>query len=518
MTKFIASTVDVKAGVDVLVQDVLSMGIKGIHHFANEAATELSHEEVIHVVGDDLTMATNVAQALNNELLQLSQALPTLSFNGPANTVAYGGEVVSTEDTAEAAINRVLQDKANKKSTQTKTQTKGEVKEMTNTQTAGSVIEKLVNKGVSDEQALKIAEKFRQKNSGKIKDAQKAPAKSNVKEEVNAGRRGSEQAPKTNNASDSSVPTFGGGMGGYNKQTENKSNTNNGGNEMSTQTQNNTRRGAGAPEGQQQQQGTSYVFTGQTQDQLDAAAAGRTGFDDSIRGTGKQAAFPGGWYLNAAKYPSLEKFQWFFDNRRALPTNDLGLTAIKFLNPKNKDIISYENEYTYVVEMVFGAGMNLRIKLTHMTEAMKAKQVEKGFKPSKSDWKTGNIEWVQERNSNQSSPRYAFSVPNDFAIGVKCDGTIKTTKGTFKCNRTHNVRAKRNTECSNCGKKYDAIELQVSPNSVKGLEFSEYQPQWNKIVLDNFNITVHEDVLALALACAQYEMRLPMHGLVPESN
>jgi hypothetical protein len=46
-----------------------------------------------------------------------------------------------------------------------------------------------------------------------------------------------------------------------------------------------------------------------------------------------------------------------------------------------------------------------------------------------------------------------------------------------------------------------------------GLKFSDYQSDWTPVVLDNFNVKVHKDVLALALACASFERNLPVYGL-----
>jgi hypothetical protein len=134
---------------------------------------------------------------------------------------------------------------------------------------------------------------------------------------------------------------------------------------------------------------------------------------------------------------------------------------------------------------------------------MKAATEARGFKASKSDWSTGNIKWVEVGNELQ--PRYAISQRNDLVIAVQCT-----------CGKVHNAHTAYASKCA-CGKKHDAVELQPTAKSA-GLVFAQRQPEWNAITLDNFNIKVHKDVLALALACAAYERNLNVHGLEEQIN
>ena len=525
MAKFVGSMTDVIAGVDILVEDFnATMKLKGglipaVENYVLEAMTDNKEYEEIFVVGGNLEMANNIAAVLNakyeEEMSKMKQhnisqvkvqeevvgtMKPTFVFNGKQTEVAFGGEVVSMENTQEQALSNIV-DRMKKVET-TKNQTneiKGAGVEMS--------IKELVGKGVSDVDALKMAEEFRRANSSKMKDAQVAAGsvKSSVKDQVNGVKAGGVQAPAT-----PAVPVFGGNA------TQNKTQEIKGGNEMKN-TVKDAVKGAGqemkgntAPKtGGKETNGLqrfnpSFVFNGPAA--TETTVESRSGYDETAR-EGGRTGFPGAWYCNAEEYKSLKDFAMYYTNRRALPTNALGLTAINFLDPKNKKNVPYDNNYDIIVEMVFGMGANVRFKLSRFTAEQKAEMEARGLRVSKSDWKTGNIEWMSDNNGGLA-PRYAFATPNDFVMAVKCE-----------CGKTVNARAKREVKCQ-CGKKHNAIHITPTMESAAGVNFVEdrFQPQWNKVVLDNFNITIHKDVLALALACAAYERFLPTYGLMEEDG
>ena len=527
MTKFVGSITDVVAGVDILVEDFNgTMKLKGglvpaIEHYVLEAMTDNKEYNEIFVVDGNLEMANNIAAVLNakyeEEMGKMKQhnisqvavqeevvgsMKPTFVFNGKQSEVAFGNEVVAMENTQEAALSNIVNNMKKGQETQNQTkETKGAGVEMN--------IKELVGRGVSDLDALKMAEEFRKANSAKMKDAQVAVG--NVKGQVAGVKTGGVETPVPA-VPVSSAPVFGGSV----NVTQNKTQETKGGNEMKN-TVKDAVKGAGqevkgntAPKsGGQQTNGLqrfnpSFVFNAPT-----AAATtveSRSGYDETAR-EGGRTGFPGAWYCNAEEYKSLKDFAMYYTNRRALPTNALGLTAINFLDPKNKKNVPYDNNYDIIVEMVFGMGANVRFKLSRFTAEQKAEMEARGLRVSKSDWKTGNIEWMSDNNGGLA-PRYAFATPNDFVMAVKCE-----------CGKTVNARAKREVKCQ-CGKKHNAIHITPTMESAAGVNFVEdrFQPQWNKVVLDNFNITIHKDVLALALACAAYERFLPMYGLMEEDG
>lgn len=494
MSKFVAAIAEIPGAVNFTFTEfqkavVEQGGAKSaIEYYVDRAVTEFAEEREIYIVEADTTIAEGIVGALNASYNERAEAQevpePSYVFAGAAETVAYGGEAVSNNDTAAAAI-------ANIESTK---QSKGEVNNM-NT----NVINNLAANGVNDSDALAIAMKLKEA-AGKAAGTNQT--KSNVKENVQMNnRRGTTTVTKEE---ETQAPVQGGFVFGGTKQN------NNGGNNMNTQTQGKeetketaptNRRGSGstgAPAGNTPAgNGPSFTFNGSTQDTVNNAG-GLTGWDATDRESELSDGFEGAWYCNPNKYPILKDFMFYFENRRALPVNPYGLTKISFLNPKDKKVVEYDNKYEIVVELSFGKGVNVRIKLTRVTEQMKAEQASKGFRVSKSDWSTGNIRWVEQ--AGQLAPRYAFSVRNDLALNVKC-----------ACERQHTVHTAYATTCK-CGKKYEAVKMAPVGESAK-LNFSEYQSDWTPVVLNNFNTKVHKDTLALALACAAKERGLSVWGL-----
>lgn len=500
MSKFVPAIAEVNGAVNITVEEfqkaiVNHGGLQStLAFYVDQAVVDFADEKQIYIVDSSKDVAINIATVLNQKFAERAEAgeEPSYEFAGTAG-VAYGSEVVSANDTAAAALANVTKTKT--------TQTKGANQTM-NTTTATESIKSLVAAGVNDNDALAIAMKLK---AAKKNNAGATQITNNVKENVQMNnRRGTvkqEGTAATETQAQGTSFVFGG-------TTQTKTN-NNGGTNMNTTTQTkeetkapaSTRRGSGstgqAP-AQNNSYNPSYSFSGRTQDQVVADNTGRTGFDETDRESEMTDGFEGAWYCNPNKFPILKDFGFYFANRRNLPVNPYGITKINFLNPQDKKVVEYDNKYEIVVELCFGQGTNYRIKLSRVTADMKAQKEAKGFKASKSDWSTGNIKWMEK--AGQLVPRYAFSVRNGISLNVVCG-----------CGKQHTVNTAHATTCK-CGKKFNAVQMAPVGESAN-LKFSDYQSDWTPVVLDNFNVKVHKDLLALALACASFERGLPVYGL-----
>lgn len=453
MSKFVASITEVSDAVNITLEDfnkaLINQGglISAMAYFTDQALMEFADEKEIFIVDSNSTNANRIADALNKLYEERVEAEgPTYTFAGAKDKAAFGDEAISNNDTEAAALNNLTKRKGDKPM---------------------KSIKDLVAAGVSDKDALDIASKY-------------------MKEEEPV-RRGSgtikQEEEQTNTF------TFGGNEK-MNTQTEKKE-----------QQESNPQRRGGSYSGAANNDYTpSFSFGGMTREEQQGVVdtTGRTGFDATDRESEFSDGFDGAWYCNPNRYAILKDFNFYFENRRAIPANPYGLTKINFLNPQDKKVVEYDNKYEIVVELCFGKGSNYRIKLTRVTAEMKAANEARGFRASKSDWSTGNIKWVEQ--GGQLTPRYAFSVRNDLSLNVVCD-----------CKKVHTVHTAWATTCK-CGKKYPAVKMAPTGEAAR-YTFADKQSDWTPVVLNNFSTKVHKDCLALALACAAYERNLPVYGL-----
>ena len=389
--------------------------------------------------------------------------------------VAFEGQsqVPVSESAEEKALARIEEDAKKVVNNQTKTQ--GE--------------NKMTNKTLSNAEMvanLGAAKEFMKNMGGKLAGAQKPVAK---KEETTTNKNETKGAVKMNSVK------IGATNNGLNKSNatkkengamvNNKAAVNNGGLKSS---------GTGM-----MGNGTGLKSAGSVSINFGAAAAKtnagqRMDWNDSVRGNNnaRPEAPKMPWYLNAANYPALNDIVEVLVNRKH---TDLGITAINLLNPKTE--LAYANDnIKAIVEVVFGKGLNLRFR------------IEENVYEGSADLRSSNVAWEEKWNAEsfrkELTPVYAFARKNTVDITVECCGVkYPTTAGS-------------EVECKKCGAKHTVNAEAAVSHEVNGEEaaskFNMYG--WTKQTLGNFNIDVDKNVIAVAMAFAQFALGYEMHGLL----
>lgn len=230
-----------------------------------------------------------------------------------------------------------------------------------------------------------------------------------------------------------------------------------------------------------------------------APANARLTWDDSVRGTmtkKETASMP--WYLNAANYPALNDMASVLVTRKH---EELGITGINLLNPKSE--LAYENHNILaIVEVVFGKGINLRFRV---------EQNQWKSEKSVADLRSSNVVWEEKWNAEsfrkELTPAYAFARKNNVDLQVECcgvkhDAAIGDVVKCEKCGAEHNVNM---TASYTVKKQNGQLEERASKVNYFG---------WTKTTLGNFNIDVDKNVVAIAMAFAQFALGFEMYGLL----
>lgn len=478
--KFVASVDEVNKDTDILIEDI---GTKG---YSYEEIMERAENtsEPIHIIGDNKQHISNAAAVLN-EQYSVERGLVSIdgSNHNQREKVAYGAdkrlEAVSTEDTAKAAIENVMSETKNSK----------EMVTMTN-----KTVE-MNNKGVSDKEATQssAAKKFLQRRSAEAKNAQGSTksnkgagnVKSQIKNRVAGGQTKSnnnkeeKEMNKTENSSSVTRKIAGAGEEKKGQVGRKAAGQNKGGNEMNTQTKDNRKPSRRLAGGQGADKKASVVRANKRMD-----------WDESVRATQKSERTTTPWYLQTKHYPVLERLDAIIADRKDA---ELGIESINLLNPNDENVIPYQDHnYVMVVEIVFGGGLNIRFRIS-----------ENESEYSNSNLKSSNIKW--RTFGRDITPVYAFARRNTTAFRVKCE-----------CSKYVDVyEGSRKPAKCDCGKEYTAsgeFTVKVGDKAVHAdnVYLGDYTPQF----MDNFNIQVDKNVLALAMAFAQYAWGYPMHGVV----
>lgn len=346
---------------------------------------------------------------------------------------------------------------------------------------------------------LEAAKQFMAGVEGKMVGAQKAPAK---KEETKATQTqtNKEEMVNVNNGTVGTIEVAG-------RQSVGRKESGNLNNNTATKKENGAmvkneavvnnggRQNAGAAAGRQSA-GVKVNFSAVN---AVAPANARLNWDESVRGTvakKETAAMP--WYLNAANYPALNDMASVLVTRKH---EDLGITGINLLNPKNE--LAYENHnIEAIVEVVFGKGINLRFRVERNQ-----------WKSEKSvaDLRSSNVVWEEKWNAEsfrkELTPSYAFARKNNVDLQVECcgvkhDAAIGDVVTCEKCGAEHKVNM---TASYTVKKQNGQLEERASKVNYFG---------WTKTTLGNFNIDVDKNVVAIAMAFAQFALGFEMYGLL----
>ncbi|UNY39832.1 hypothetical protein KLEB273_gp276 [Bacillus phage vB_BauM_KLEB27-3] len=402
--------------------------IYSLEYIMDEA---LGHEQTIYIVDEDLDRAEVVANALNKAYeKEVEKMVESGKMLEKVGAVA-GGQMVSgssVEDEAISSIERKAKKQVNKTIEGENEMTKNNVEVIRESE---------------------AAKRFLERTGGDMYAAKNA-TKSNKSNEKGA-----------NKVTRKSVGT--------------KSNTN-----------------MGVERNQQEQTPTRRLSSGAAQNALKAkrekAMESRgLSFDDSVRGEMKKVSKETPWYLRSEDYDVINRLETILADRK---DKELGITDVRFLNPK--DVLGdYDNgSVLVVVEISFGNGVNLRFRIKENTN-------ERSY----SDVASSNITWKQAGKSIK--PVYTIYKKNEEVFSVKCcDTQIQVSSSDSEIT------------CSKCQSVHQVVGPYVL---MDGQEASiAFRGQYVQTQLDSSHIEINKDVLALAMACGQYFGNFSMHGVISE--
>lgn len=214
-----------------------------------------------------------------------------------------------------------------------------------------------------------------------------------------------------------------------------------------------------------------------------SAAAGGT-----RRRLGRQASavrsefvkFEGPWYLNTTLYPALERFESIIEN---MADAELNISDIRLVEPQ--DIRRYDKEDILVVVQMLSNGTVLHFP------------IKEAASNSSSDLSASSIGWVEM--SKGVRPAFGHWRPNALAIDVTCSCGNKFSANTG------------NVYCPKCKTRHADAEVSANHN----LEFG-FKEGW--VFEVNPHLVVPRETLALAMAIAQYDAGLNMHGVITEED
>lgn len=370
--KFVASITGVNPDVDVLVDDIRTMGTDGIMYFVNEALDSGKPSEIVYVVDEDETLAENTATLLN---------------------ATYEKEM------------KLIQGAKNMKPVEKKEVIEQAKKEVEDAIKSTVVIEEEDNAAAIAKSAA--AKKFLAKHSGALANAKKSSENKSTKSEEEKEMNNTKE--ETKGAGRRRLSTMGANkeVKGNKEVKENKSNkTNKGEKEMT-----NTTKGTKGASRRLSTGGRTAATTSKKEQ-----GRRRLGRSASIKSDYK--TFEGPWYLNAELYPVLNRLE---DIVATLRDDELGIQEIALVDPS--EIRRYENrEDLNVIIQVLSNGnvLEFPIKYNESTN-------------SKSDLKSSSIGWVETKKGLR--PAFGFYRPNAMEVKVTCDcgNEFKANSGNVYC-------------------------------------------------------------------------------------
>lgn len=436
--KFVPAYQTVDADVDVLLVDIRE-GMWQLDQIIDEA---LTHNEVIHVVSeDDAGDPTPVAEALNEMYNQEHEKVQEAQKQ-------LKGEIEMENNTAKEMVNNAIEESLKK--------------------------DKEVEK--AQEEKNKAALAFLAKNSGSLKNAQKAPSKKEepateskkeaneeIKEET-TNTKGDVNMNNTTTMGSRRRLSAGSTKGSQNeKQTKTNEEVSNMNNNSAVKS-NRRRLSAGNTN---------------TQSMPSSNRRRRLAHNESATNTNTFVPFEGPWYLNADLYPALKRFESIVADMR---DDELGVTDIRIVNPASMPKYDNKKDVIVVVQMLFG-GQILEFPIK-----------ENKSHTSKADLTSTSIGWVNTKNGMR--PAFGFWRSNSPIVEVKCS-----------CGNKFETTA-NNVYCRQCRTRHDDVQV----SGEHALEFGFQDAVFQTIP----NMRIPRDVLALAMAVAQYAEGFDMHGVVAE--
>lgn len=193
--------------------------------------------------------------------------------------------------------------------------------------------------------------------------------------------------------------------------------------------------------------------------------------------------FEGPWYLNASLYPVLNRFESIIET---MSDEELSITDIRLVRPE--EIREYaKNAKVLVVVQILSNGAILNFPIT-----------DNAYENSSSDLGCLSIGWVPTKNGRR--PAFGHKRPNEMAIEATCScgSKLETNTGYIYCYSCRTRHAEGIVSV-----KHETLDFNIK----EGWVFEK-----------NPHMTVPQDILALAMAVAQYddERGLDMWGVVEE--
>ena len=432
--KFVASTTSVNLDVDIIVADIRTMGVDAIMYFVNEALDSPNPKEIVYVVDEDMGLAENTAQLLNNK---------------------YNEEV------------NLIQEAKNMNKKDVKKEVLEQAKKEVNDAIEGTVrIEEEDQAAVIAKSAA--AKKFLSKHGGALMNAKKGENKSTkseeekemnktVKEEVKGARR--------------RLSTTGKGT----ESKENKSTKN----VKEEKEMNKTTEGTkGASRRLSAGRKTAADHTEKKREQ----GRRRLGRSASLKSEYKK--FEGPWYLDAKRFPVLDRFE---DIVATMRDDELGIGEIVLVDPTETRRYKNRDDLLMVVQ-VLANGNILEFPIK-----------EQDYENNPADLKASTISWV--KGYNGKGGRYQFG---------QWKSSSPEMKVTCTCGNEFRAPA-NNVYCPKCRTRHDDIIISA--------EHSELEFDFTEMTFHvNDSLTVPEETLALVMAIAQYDEGLDMHGVIEDDG